>query len=270
MEHVDAEALYSDEVYAVVDNRESVFERIILREAGAVLRKAESILASSGPLSVLDFGCGKGQFLLEATRQGWKALGVETASERARFAREHYQVEVHQEHYEGGSLGADDFDLITLNHVLEHLPEPLEILEKLVSDNLRKNGLLMVEVPRLDSWQSRIAGLSWMHLDIPKHLTHWTEDGLVREMGKMGFHPVGRRSFSVHLGVLGMLQALAVRTGYRDNIIVALKRKRTPGLLLRLGLLLPVAFVFEALSVPFGRSGIMGLFFLRRESPPAP
>lgn len=258
-EEIDSEALYEDEVYAVVDNRKSIFERIIFREAEKVLEKANSLLPAKFK-RLLDFGSGKGLFLAVAKEAGWQGLGIETAKDRADFAREKYRVEVRQEFYFGGKIEGGNFDFVALNHVLEHLPDPLVLLKELLNSNLSKNGLVYIEVPRADSWQAKIAGQNWMHWDIPKHLTHWTEVGLEKELNKIGYQKVEERSFSIHLGVLGMLQALMSGFGYRGNLILNLKRKMTPGLLLGITVLLPFALILEMISVLFGRSGIMGLY----------
>jgi SAM-dependent methyltransferase len=182
-EEFDAEALYSDEVYAVVDNRKSIFERIIFSEAKKVLNKAKKLNPEAKRL--LDFGSGKGLFLYVAESMGWDGIGVETSQDRANFAIEKYGVKVLSEYYSQGKIEGGNFDLITLNHVLEHLPDPIALLEELLKENAK--GLLYTEVPRENSWQAKIAGSNWMHWDIPKHLSHWNEEALGNEIGKLGF-----------------------------------------------------------------------------------
>ncbi|OOG70541.1 class I SAM-dependent methyltransferase [Algoriphagus sp. A40] len=258
VEEVDSEALYKDEVYSIVDNRKSIFERIIFFEAKKILRKAHEIHPNAN--SLLDFGSGKGQFLSKAKEAGWKGLGIETAIERATFAREKYQVAVLNDFYQGGKIQNGNFDFITLNHVLEHLPDPMMLLSDLLENNLAKDGLVYLEVPRSDSWQAKIAGLNWMHWDIPKHLTHWTEEGLEKEFSKIGFKKVSSRGFSVHLGVLGMLHALLSKAGYKENLILRLKKNKTPSLLLLIALFFPFAMIFELISSGFDKSGIFGIY----------
>lgn len=258
-EEINSDALYEDEVYAVVDNRKSIFERIIFREARIVLEKANTLSAAKSK-RLLDFGSGKGLFLAVAKEASWQGLGIETAKDRAEFAREKYGVEVRQEFYSGGKIEEGNFDFVTLNHVLEHLPDPLGLLKELLDSNLSKDGLVYIEVPRADSWQAKIAGQNWMHWDIPKHLTHWTEAGLEKELNRIGYQKVEQRSFSIHLGVMGMLQALMSSLGYRGNLILNLKRKKTPGLLLGIAVLLPFACILEGISVLFGKTGIIGLY----------
>lgn len=261
---IDADLLYEDEVYAVVDNRESIFEKIIFREAKRVLDRAENILGESHK-RVLDFGCGKGQFLAEAKKLGWSGIGLETAKDRAKFAVDKYHVEVIQEFYSKGQIKSGEFDLISLNHVLEHLPEPVSLVDELLESNLAKGGLLYIEVPRADSWQAKIAGKNWIHWDIPKHLTHWTESGLINKFQGLGYKKVGEKSFSIHLGVLGMLQSLFTLFGYRKHLILSLKKKKTVGLMIGVGLLIPFAFLFEAIASLFAKSGVVGVYLRKDE-----
>ena len=256
---LDTDALYQDEVYAVVDNRKSVFERIIFSEAKKVLQKAESILPNHSR-RLLDFGSGKGLFLAVAKESGWEVLGIETARERAEFSREKYQVEVKQEFYSEGKIAENRYDLISLNHVLEHLPAPIQLLSKLLQSNLEPSGILYIEVPRADSWQAKIAGAHWMHWDIPKHLTHWTEAGLEKELRLIGFQKIAVRNFSIHLGVLGMLQALMRKMGFEGNLILLLKRKKSVGLLFKIAVFLPFAWVLEYVAALVGKGGIIGIY----------
>ncbi|MBM3426894.1 MAG: class I SAM-dependent methyltransferase, partial [Bacteroidetes bacterium] len=187
-ETIDAAALYRDEVYAVVDNRKSIFEKIIFSESRAILKQAKKLLRQAHLL--LDFGSGKGQFLAVAKTLGWQGLGIETEAARGEFAREKYGVDVQIAYYQNGLVGKSPVDLISLNHVLEHLPEPISLLQELVKHNLSKGGLLYLEVPRADSWQAQIAGDAWMHWDIPKHLSHWTEPVLTTQLEALGFSKV--------------------------------------------------------------------------------
>ncbi len=256
---IEAEELYQDEVYQVVDNRRSIFERIIFSEAHKILSKAKQIEPTASTL--LDFGSGKGQFLWVAKAEGWNGIGIETAKARADFATNHYKVKVNPDFYSGGEIEGAPFDLITLNHVLEHLPQPIKLVNELLSSNLAKDGMVYIEVPRANSLQSKIAGNHWMHWDIPKHLTHWSEEVLLSEMAKIGFSKRRDRRFSIHLGLMGMVQTLLSVFGFRDNLVLRLKRKKSVGLLLGIGMILPMALLLELLSIPFNRSGIIGVYF---------
>ncbi len=263
-EDIQAKALYEDEVYFVVDNRKSIFERIIFSEASKVIKTVQKLIEPSNKPAILDLGCGKGQFLACAKEKGWKTLGIETAKARADFAKEKYGIEVINQYYEGGIVSHGSFQVITLLHVLEHLPRPMELLAQLVDYNLVRGGVLVIEVPNATSWQAKIGGEDWMHWDIPRHLTHWSEESLTAALETLGFKIQKVQYYSLHLGVLGMLRALMGKFGYKRNIIVDLKRKKQIGTLLMVGILLPFAWLLELLAVGAKKGGILRLYLKKK------
>jgi SAM-dependent methyltransferase len=89
---------------------------------------------------VLDFGCGPGKFLDRLQDAGWETYGIEPSTPAA-FAR---HVRLERPPQDGS------FDLVLLNHVLEHVTHPLEILRQL-SQALREGGFLFVGVPAVDT-----------------------------------------------------------------------------------------------------------------------
>lgn len=258
---INSEALYEDEVYAVVDNRKSIFEKIIFGEAKKVIATVTTMLGHQKKTKVLDFGSGKGQFLVQAKLSGWETFGIETSTSRAAFAKEKYGLEIQTGFYQGGKINTGKFDLITLFHVLEHLPEPLALLHELTQNNLTKDGILVIEVPNYGSWQSRIAGKDWMHLDIPRHLSHWTEAQLIDQIQTLGFTKKLVQGFSIHLGVLGMMRAILGKFGYQGNIIFDLKNRQKPQLLAGIFFTLPISFLLESLAVLFQKGGVLRIYF---------
>lgn len=125
---------------------------------------------------LLDIGAGNGEFLYEARNNGWEAVGIEPSPEFCRFAKEHYNVKI-QEGFLGQALNIKKsyFDMITLNHVLEHVEKPYELL-KLIKEYLVNDGLLFIEVPNADSYLLRIIdiyfrlkGLRWSSRLSPMH-----------------------------------------------------------------------------------------------------
>jgi len=116
---IDTGNLYSDEVYKVVENRASIFDRILNHEYRGVIRQINAFKKQKGNL--LDFGSGKGKFGHLAKEDGWAVKCVETSAARAAYAREVYGLEVYTGFYEKGSIFQSRFDVLTLFHVLEHL-----------------------------------------------------------------------------------------------------------------------------------------------------
>jgi 2-polyprenyl-3-methyl-5-hydroxy-6-metoxy-1,4-benzoquinol methylase len=255
---VDTEALYNDEVYRVVENRGSAFDRILDWEYTRVIKKINSLLPQKGTL--LDFGCGKGKFGWLAVKNRWLVKCVETSFSRSEYARTVYQLDVNTAFYNDGRIFENLFDVITMFHVLEHLPQPMELTGTLTRDNLKQEGLLVVEVPNFKSWQSSIAKEKWIHLDVPRHINHFTEKRLRKMMEDMGFTPVKTDSFSFHLGVLGMLDSLLKLCGYKKNIIFELKNRKTIRLLFQVSFVLPVALLLECLAAWGGRGGVTRMY----------
>lgn len=261
---VDTDALYSDEVYQVVENRQSIFDRILNWEYGRVLQQLGRLRPKKGRL--LDFGGGKGKFGWLAREAGWDPRVVETSAGRAAYARDVYGLQVDTSFYERGALFGGHFDVVTLFHVLEHLPHPQALLGELVEGNLKADGILLVEVPNIASWQARLAGKRWMHLDVPRHLQHFSPPRLARLLNDMGLRPIKTTHASVHLGVLGMLDSLMKRCGYNGNLIYELKNRKTPGLLLKVALALPFAALLEGLASLAGRGGVIRMYLVRNHA----
>lgn len=124
--------------------------------------------------SLLDVGCGRGDFLVAAKLAGWRVTGVEVAESslaalRAKAVSVYSAVEA--------LPGCPSFDVVTLWHSLEHLSNPREVM-RAVRARLRHDGYLVVAVPNIDSLQARVFGGSWYHLDVPRHRVHFSPSSL--------------------------------------------------------------------------------------------
>ncbi|MGH7492084.1 MAG: class I SAM-dependent methyltransferase, partial [bacterium] len=138
-------------------------------------RKLLSRFCATG--SLLDAGCGTGEFLNEMRRAGWKVHGLERDAAASAWAREHLELPV-----DTGSLHDLDsihssFDAITLWHVLEHLYDPRTALE-ILNRRLEAKGFLVVAVPNAAALDARIYRQNWIALDAPRHVNHFTLETL--------------------------------------------------------------------------------------------
>jgi SAM-dependent methyltransferase len=117
---------------------------------------------------LLDVGCGGGELLAFLRSLGWQVEGVEVdpvAVERARAK----SLTVHLGTLEDQRLSADRFDVITMNHVIEHVHDPIGLLRE-CRRILKPGGRLAVTTPNLDSWGHRCFRNAWLALDPPRHL----------------------------------------------------------------------------------------------------
>ena len=259
---VDVASLYSDEVYEVVENRRSIFDKILSWEYRRVLTRAKKFL--SPPYQLLDFGSGKGKLGSLAMEAGWSVKCVETSPQRAAYAKEVYGLEVSSDLFTSGQIFGMRFNLIALFHVLEHLPEPAVLLNELTQANLDRNGVLLIEVPNIKSWQASLAGNRWMHLDVPRHVNHFSPIRLKAFMNALAFQPVRKSFFSFHLGVLGMTDSLLKAFGYKKNIIVELKKNKSKARLIPVLIVLPFAFIIEGLASLLQHGGVIRMYLVKK------
>jgi 2-polyprenyl-3-methyl-5-hydroxy-6-metoxy-1,4-benzoquinol methylase len=254
------EKLYSSEAYVVVENRHSLVDKILNWEYSRVVKRINCLKPLKGFL--LDFGCGKGKFSSIAKINGWRVKCVETATERAQYAKSIYGLEVDTRFYSTGKLFNNDFDVLTLFHVLEHLPAPKILLKELIKHNLKKDALIVIEVPNINSLQAGISGNKWIHLDVPRHLHHFTPLNLERFAVDLKLRTLKSSSFSFHLGVLGMVDSFLKLLGYKENLIYELKNKKKLSLMISISVLLPFAFILEAFAAAIGRGGILRKYYI--------
>lgn len=128
------------------------------------------------PGTLLDIGAGKGEFVAEALRKGWRADGLEPSSGFCAYAARELGVHLYEGHLdEVAALSDRQFDAITLNHVVEHVDRPRELLLS-ARRRLKADGVLFVEVPNCDSFLLRLAdlyfrlrGLDWSSRLSPLH-----------------------------------------------------------------------------------------------------
>lgn len=117
---------------------------------------------------VLDYGCGRGEFLASLP-EAFEKYGIEINPQAAKSVKKNYpQIKVFQD-LSFLRPKALKFDLITLWHVLEHLEEPKKVLSRLVS-LLEKDGFLILSTPNSQSLGLKIGRAHWFHLDAPRHL----------------------------------------------------------------------------------------------------
>ncbi len=110
------------------------------------------------PGSMLDIGCGSGRLMFVARRAGWQVKGLELSPEMAEFVHDKLGEDVVVADFlevEPRTISAIPFDLISLRHVLEHLPDCLLAMRKLRA-LLRPGGYILIEIPNVESISKRV------------------------------------------------------------------------------------------------------------------
>ena len=123
--------------------------------------------------SILDVGAGTGDFLKEAKKKGWEVFGMEP-NKNASYLASQKGIELKQTINEFKGV---QFDVITLWHVLEHIPNLEETILDLAS-LLKRNGTLIIAVPNFKSYDAQYYGKYWAAYDVPRHLWHFSKDAM--------------------------------------------------------------------------------------------
>jgi SAM-dependent methyltransferase len=156
---------------------------------------------------VLDVGCGGGLLVHALRKKGLKAHGLDPSGVAARRARGRYGLTVTQGRLPDAPFAAGTFGAITLCHVLEHVPDPMRILEELAR-LLAPGGKLFVQVPNAACWQFLLLGKRWSGLDVPRHLIHFRSVDLEALLEATGFEVRRRKFFSLRDNPAGLATSI--------------------------------------------------------------
>ena len=207
----------------------NLFDRIYLVARQFTLRWKKTILQRLSPnKTILDFGCGTAQLLGYLKTKGWTVCGVEPSP----TARAHADPNVNSsELKEQLSQVTNTFDVITLWHVLEHVPLPEDLLKQL-QQHLSPTGRILIAVPNLNTWESTKYAENWAAYDTPRHLWHFTRKSIAQlaknaNMEILEVIPMIQDAFYVSIlsekyknhGHLGVSQfASGIINGLRSNL----------------------------------------------------
>ena len=126
--------------------------------------------------TILDIGCGTGDFLETALKDNWNITGIEPDENARQIANSKTSNSVFEiEHLK--KLQPNSFDVITLWHVLEHLPN-LEMHTALFKSLLKPNGTLVIAVPNFKSYDAQYYNNFWAAYDVPRHLWHFSKSAI--------------------------------------------------------------------------------------------
>lgn len=139
--------------------------------------------------SILDIGAGTGTFLSNFKELGWKVDGVELSNDAVKFSKKIFKIKLKIGDFFDHSFQTNYYDVATLNNALEHLYNPLETLKR-AHKLLKKNGMIIITVPNVDSLGLKIFGKRWHAIQPPRHLYHFSEKTLNEMLNKSGFKTI--------------------------------------------------------------------------------
>jgi 2-polyprenyl-3-methyl-5-hydroxy-6-metoxy-1,4-benzoquinol methylase len=164
----------SEDYISHTDNKRSLLEKLYQFVKGIALKnkvKLINSLANKGNL--LDIGAGTGDFLTVAKNNGWNTIGIEP-NDKAKQIALSKGVKFSNDLE---SLPDDYFDIITMWHVLEHVPD-LENQINQLKRLLKKEGSIVIAVPNFKSYDAKYYKENWAAYDVPRHLWHFSKTSI--------------------------------------------------------------------------------------------
>lgn len=168
---------HSDQSNSFVDKLYSIVKTYSLQNK---IKLINFLSPSKGRL--LDIGAGTGEFLLSAKKNSWTISGVEPNA----LARNNASLKSIQLHSSLHALSANTYDVITLWHVLEHLPDLNQTLAQITA-LLKHKGILIIAAPNFKSYDANHYKEFWAAYDVPRHFWHFSKTSIERLFTPLGY-----------------------------------------------------------------------------------
>jgi len=176
---------------------------------------------------LLDVGAGVGTLLFVAARRGFVVQGVEVSEWASAFAREEKGLDVLTGTLEDARLETETFDVVVINHVLEHVVNPRTLLVE-VHRILKNDGLLVIGVPNIGSIMACLRGSKWKSLRPEEHIWQFspvTIKWLAKETGFTELYFESRENYPV-IGwgpkavLIRIINGVSVLTGRSEAMLL--------------------------------------------------
>ena len=177
----------SEDYISHTDAKRNLFEWVYHMVRRISLKRKMRLInsANGSPGKLLDIGCGTGDFLLTALKDNWEVRGIEPNENARALANKKTNDAVFDSQYID-QLEDQSFDVITLWHVLEHLPDlksHITHLERLI----KPDGQIIIAVPNFRSFDAAYYKSNWAAYDVPRHLWHFSQSSIQKIFGDIRF-----------------------------------------------------------------------------------
>ena len=191
---------HAEKAENIIDKVYNKVRKYTLKKKYELVLKYKSNIKDSK--TILDIGCGTGEFLKVFKNNSWQTLGVEPNKSAREIAITKNELEVLDE--QGlFDFSNEHFDVITMWHVLEHVSDINSHLTQ-IKRILKKDGVLIVAVPNAESPDAQMYKQCWAAYDVPRHLYHFTKKSIENlfnnfDLEVVNIHPMKFDAFYVSL-----------------------------------------------------------------------
>lgn len=134
----------------------------------------------------LDVGCSRGDWLALIREYGYQVSGIEADPRAAQYARDRHGIHVDEVDGDTWEPQLASYDAISFFHLLEHLRDPGNFLDK-VYRALIPGGKILLRVPYVNSFQAHLLGKRWKGLEMPRHIILFSRKALENLLRDKGF-----------------------------------------------------------------------------------
>lgn len=185
---------------------------------------------------LLDVGAGVGILLYVARQRGFITHGVEVSEWASTYARNERKLNVVAGTLEDAAFPDSKFDVIVINHVLEHVPDPLEMLRN-ARRILKDDGVIVVGVPNIGSIMAGVLRERWPSLRPEEHIWHFnpfTLRRLIRKAGLREVHFEARDNYAVcgwgpKAVARRVINGVSVLTNRSEAMLIITMKQHSPG-----------------------------------------
>lgn len=174
-----------------IDSFEKALKKII---------KKNNLKTAESELKVLDIGCASGAFLQAAKNiTNWNLKGIEPSIAMVKFGNTNYGLDITQGVFAENSFPNEKFDIISLWDVLEHVNHPDKLILE-ISNKLKINGILIINVPNLNTITARVMRYSWPFY-LAVHIHYFKDDTLKKLLANYKLQVISQKPYFQKLGL---------------------------------------------------------------------
>ncbi|MXV37170.1 methyltransferase domain-containing protein [Flavobacteriaceae bacterium Ap0902] len=234
----------SDDYISHEDNAQGIMNKLYywVKQYNLKFKKDLFPVSKNKKLRTLDYGCGTGDFVQYLNRYNYDAYGLEPNPKAFALASKKNPAKIFRD---SSLILKEKFDVITLYHVLEHIPNLEEEINNIINA-LSPDGKLFIAVPNYKSFDATYYKEYWAAYDVPRHLWHFSEKTIVGIFSQFGMviesiYPLWFDSFYISLisekykrnklgfitaPIIGLISNLkACRTGEYSSKIYQITKK---------------------------------------------
>lgn len=163
--HTDSRHSFFDKIYQLVKS-------ITINQKVKLIEK--QLATESQQKTILDIGCGTGNFLVACQNKGWMVSGIEPNKKATLISEIKLNTTILSDI---SQFNNEQFDCITMWHVLEHVPDLKNYISSL-KRLLKPEGTLIIAVPNHKSFDANYYGKFWAAFDVPRHLWHFSKKSI--------------------------------------------------------------------------------------------